>query len=67
MQTESKGTKRDLASELEVDCPSQPVPKSVHHTASKIHGIAAKRQPRIGADYQAVIPPLQNPEQQKQH
>jgi hypothetical protein len=36
-----------------------PGAKSLHLTASKIHGIAPKRKPRIGPDYQAVVPPLE--------
>lgn len=62
-QVEQVGTKRDLGAEQHAECPT----KCVHYTASKINGIAPKRKPRIGADFQAVIPPLPaKPEQHEQ-
>lgn len=66
MQEEAERVgKRDLVA---TDEPTAAV-KSVHHTASKINGVAPKRKPRIGAEYQAVIPPVppQKKEEGQQH
>jgi len=41
--------------------PSEKASKKLHFTDSKIHSIAQPRKPRIGPEYQAVIPDLQQP------
>ena len=39
--------------------PEAPAAKRVDVVASKIHGIAPRRKPRIGSAYQAVLPDVQ--------
>jgi hypothetical protein len=59
-EAERVGEKRAVCAECLKDCPAA---KQVHHTASKIHGVAPKRKPRIGPDYQIPIIPVPATEQ----
>lgn len=47
---------------IEVFTTETPKPQRVPITESKIRGTAEPRKPRIGSDYQAVLPPLRAPE-----
>ena len=47
---------------IEVFTVETPKPQRVPITESKIRGTAEPRKPRIGSEYQAVLPPLRAPE-----
>ena len=47
---------------IEVFTTETPKPQRVPITESKIRGTAEPRKPRIGSEYQAVLPPLRAPE-----
>ena len=46
---------------VEIFVKDTPKPQRVPITESKIRGTAEPRKPRIGSEYQAVLPPLREP------
>ena len=57
--TDSAEQQREQKRAPEREAPAGEEPgKRVHLVASKIHGIAPVRHPRVGPEYQAVIPDL---------
>lgn len=51
----------DSDEEEEFGCRKKQSPKLVRYTTSKIAGVANPRRPRIGPEYQAVIPDWTGP------
>lgn len=56
-ESDAERSKR-TASEVNV-AENEEAAKRTLLTASKIHGVAPVRKPRVGSQYQATIPPLQ--------